>query len=84
MTDDTTRPLHDMGDTVAILLDGLLELLHCLRRTGHADATRAEDLVGLANEAGDICGQLELAYAEAQATTLTQDAIRRASGRGVA
>ena len=50
--------------------------------TGHAEAVSAEHLVGMALEAGEICSQLELAHAEAQAASATQDAIRRASGGG--
>lgn len=82
MTDDTLNPLRRMGDLVATLLDGQTALLDSLRRTGHADAVSAEHLVGMALEAGEICSQLELAHAEAQAASATQDAIRRASGRG--
>lgn len=82
MTDHPTRTLHDMGDVIGTLLDGLIELLDALRRTGHADAVSAEHLVGMAIEAGEICGRLELAHAEAQAASVTHDAIRRASGGG--
>ncbi len=82
MNDDTSQTLRSMGDMVASLLDGLTELLNSLRRTGHADAGNAESLVGLAIEAGQLCGQLELAEAGAQAALVAQDAIRRASGGG--
>lgn len=82
MTDHTIQTLSSMGDLVATLLDGQTALLDSLRRTGHADAVSAEHLVGMALEAGEICSQLELAHAEAQAASATQDAIRRASGGG--
>jgi hypothetical protein len=82
MNDDTSQTLRRMGDMVATLLDGQTALLDALRRTGHADAVSVEHLVGLAIEANEICGQLELAHAEAQAASVTQDAIRRASGGG--
>ncbi len=82
MTAHTIQTLSSMGDLVATLLDGQTALLDSLRRTGHADAVSAEHLVGMALEAGEICSQLELAHAEAQAASATQDAIRRASGRG--
>jgi len=82
MNDDTLQAMRSMGDMVALLLDGLLELLNSLSRTGHSDAVRSELLVGMAIEVGEICGQLELAQAEAHVAVLTQAAIRRASGRG--
>ena len=82
MTGDTFQISPRMGDLVATLLDGLTALLDALRRTGHADAFSAEHLVGMAIEAGKICGQLDLAHAETQAASVTQDAIRRASGGG--
>ena len=81
-TDHTIQTLSSMGDLVATLLDGQIALLDSLRRTGHADALSAEYLVGMAIEAGQICGHLELAHAEAQAAALTQNAIRLASGGG--
>ena len=82
MTDTTIQTINRMGDLVATLLDGQIALLDSLRRSGHADAVSAEHLVGMAIEAGEICGQLELAHVEAQAASAMQDAIRRASGGG--
>ena len=82
MTDHTIQTLSRMGDMIATLLDGQTALLDSLRRTGHADAVSAEHLVGMAIEVGEICGQLELAQAEAQAASVTRDAIRRARGGG--
>lgn len=82
MTDTTIQTINRMGDLVATLLDGQIALLDSLRRSGHADAVSAEHLVGMAIEAGEICGRLELAQAEAQAASVTLDTIRRASGRG--
>ena len=84
MTDHTIQTLSSMGDLVATLLDGQIALLDSLRRTGHADAVSAEHLVGMGIEAGEICGQLELAQAEAHAAALTRNAICRASGGGAA
>lgn len=84
MTDDTLNPLRRLGDLVATLLDGQTALLDSLRRAGHADAVSAEHLVGMGIEAGEICGQLELAQAEAHAAALTRNAICRASGGGAA
>lgn len=84
MTDDTIQTLRSMGDVLATLLDGLTGLRDSLRRSGSADAVSAVHLVGLAIEAGEVCGQLERTHAQAQAAALTHDAIRRASGGGAA